>query len=49
MISRAEVDPDLLSGRVMKSIDPDVESDDQVSLNVVRLGCLSYGLAGDGG
>ena len=35
MISQAEVDPDLLSGRVMKSVDPDVESGDQVSLNVV--------------
>ena len=34
-ISRAEVDPDRLSGRVMKSVDPDVESGDQVSLKVV--------------
>ena len=34
-ISRAEVDPDLLSVRVMQSVDPDDESGDQVSLKVV--------------
>ena len=35
MIPQVRVDPDLWSGRVMKSVDPDVESGDQVSLNVV--------------
>ena len=35
MISQVGVDPDLLSGWVMKLVDPDVESGDQVSLNVV--------------
>ena len=34
-ISQVGVDPDLLSGRVMKSVDSDVESGDQESLNVV--------------
>ena len=33
--SRAEVDPDLLSGRVMKSVDPDVESGDRMSLKLI--------------
>ena len=31
----AEVDPDLLSGRVMKSVDPDVESGDRMSLKLI--------------
>ena len=35
MISRAAVYPDLLSGRVMKSVDPDVGSDYQMSLKVI--------------
>ena len=35
MILQVGVDPDLLSGRVMMSVDPDVESGDQVLLNVV--------------
>ena len=35
MILQVEVDPDLLSGRVMKSGDPDVESGDQVLLKIV--------------
>ena len=34
-ISRAEVDPDLLSGRVMKSVDLDVESGDRMSLKLI--------------
>ena len=34
-ISKFEIDPDRLSGPVMESVDPDVESGDQVSLNVV--------------
>ena len=34
-ISQVEVDQDLLSGRVMKSVDPDDESGDQVSLSAV--------------
>ena len=34
-ISWAEVDPDLLSGRVMKSVDPDVESGDRMSLKLI--------------
>ena len=34
-ISQVEIDPDLLSGRIMVSVDPAVESGDQVSLNVV--------------
>ena len=34
-ISQVEVDQDLLSGQVMKSVDPDDESGDQVSLNAV--------------
>ena len=34
-ISQVEVDQDLLSGRIMKSLDPDEESGDQVSLNAV--------------
>ena len=33
-ISQVGVDPNLLSGRVMESVDPDVESGDQVSLNM---------------
>ena len=40
-ISRAAVYPDLLSGRVMKSVDPD---DDPWR----GWGCLSFGMAGDG-
>ena len=35
MILQVGVDPDLLSGWVMKSVDPDVESGDQVLLKVV--------------
>ena len=35
MISQVEVDQDLLSGRIMKSVDPDEESGDQVLLVVV--------------
>ena len=34
-ISRAEVDLDLLSGQVMKSFDPDVESGDRMSLKLI--------------
>ena len=36
MISQDGVGPDLLSGRVMKMVDPDVESGDQVLLQLVR-------------
>ena len=43
-ISRAAVYPDLLSGRVMKSVDPDVAEDDPWR----GWGCLSFGMAGDG-
>ena len=35
MISQVEVDQDLLSGRIMKWVDPDEESGDQVSLVAV--------------
>ena len=35
MISQVEVDPDLLSGQVMQSGDPHVESGDQVLLKMV--------------
>ena len=35
MISQVEVDQDLLSGQIMKSVDPDKESGDQMSLNAV--------------
>ena len=35
VISRAKVDPDLLSGRVMQSVDPDVGSGDRMSLNLI--------------
>ena len=35
MISRVEVDQDPLSGRIMKSVDPDEESGEQVSLMAV--------------
>ena len=34
-ISRAAVYPDLLSGRVMKSVDPDVRSGDLMSLKTI--------------
>ena len=44
-ISQVGIDPDLLSGRVMESVDPDVESGDQVSLDVVP----DVDGAGDGG
>ena len=36
-ISQVEVDQDLLSGQIMKSVDPDKESGDQTSLNVVPI------------
>ena len=35
VISWAEVDPDLLYGRVMQSVDPDVGSGDRMSLNLI--------------
>ena len=35
MISQVEVDQDLLSGRIMKAVDPDEETCDQVSLVAV--------------
>ena len=35
MISRAVVYPDLLSGQVMKSVDPDVRSGDPMSLKTI--------------
>ena len=34
-ISRAVVYPDLLSGRVMRSVDPDVRSGDPMSLKMI--------------
>ena len=34
-ISRAAVYPDLLSGRVMKSVDPEVRCGDQMSLRMI--------------
>ena len=50
-ISRAAVYPDMLSRRVMKSVDPDVRSGDPMSLKTIPMslkGCLSFGMAGDG-
>ena len=35
MISEVEVDQDLLSGQIMKPVDPDEESGDEMSLNAV--------------
>ena len=35
LISEVEVDQDLLSGQIMKPVDPDEESGDQMSLNAV--------------